>query len=147
MGDWTDRDELLTDITYSYNDTYEARYSAQYWWNVAKSNFDINPSVLLSTWGAQLFESVQYIIDAIEYLYLFNSDYEPAFGVPYFLTNYAGGTIDMDAIIEAMWDSDKLRWFHFINYIDAMRAGIWNTEIYDSKLAEWYIHFSEQSSL
>lgn len=53
-----------------------------------------------------------------------------------------GGEVDMDAILEAMWDSDKLRWFHFINYIDSMRAGIWNTEIYAKHLEEWYRHFS-----
>lgn len=50
--------------------------------------------------------------------------------------------VDMDAILAAMYDSDKLRWFHFINYIDAMRAGIWNTEIYETHLADWYRHFS-----
>ena len=52
------------------------------------------------------------------------------------------GEIDMDAILDAIWNSDKLRWFHFINYIDAMRGGIWNTEIYETHLAEWYRHFS-----
>ncbi len=52
------------------------------------------------------------------------------------------GAVTMDSILEAMWDSDKLRWFHFINYIDSMRAGIWNTEIYETHLAEWYRHFS-----
>lgn len=50
--------------------------------------------------------------------------------------------LSMDAILETIYDSDKLRWFHFINYIDAMRAGIWNTEIYETHLAEWYRHFS-----
>ena len=50
--------------------------------------------------------------------------------------------LTMDKILTAMWDSDKLRNFHFINYIDAMRGGIWNTEIYETHLAEWYRHFS-----
>lgn len=50
--------------------------------------------------------------------------------------------LNMDTILTAMWDSDKLRWFHFVNYIDSMRAGIWNTEIYEKHLADWYIHFS-----
>jgi len=51
--------------------------------------------------------------------------------------------LDMEKILNAMWDSDKLRSFHFINYIDAMRASIWNTEIFEIHLEEWYIHFSE----
>lgn len=51
--------------------------------------------------------------------------------------------LTMDKILEAMYESDKLRWFHFINYIDAMRASIWNVEIYETHLAEWYRHFSE----
>ena len=50
--------------------------------------------------------------------------------------------LTMDKILAAIWDSDKLRSFHFINYIDAMRASIWNTEIYETHLAEWYRHFS-----
>lgn len=52
------------------------------------------------------------------------------------------GGVDMDAILAAMWDSNKIENFLFINYIDAMRAGIWNTEIYESHLTEWYTHFS-----
>lgn len=52
------------------------------------------------------------------------------------------GAVTLDAILEAIWDSDKLRWFHFINYIDSMRAGIWNTEIYEKHLEDWYRHFS-----
>lgn len=55
-------------------------------------------------------------------------------GAPYELT--------MDKMLTAIWDSDKLRWYHFINYIDAMRGGIWNTEIYETHLADWYRHFS-----
>lgn len=63
----------------------------------------------------------------------------------YWAAQGGGGTVDMDAILNAMWDGDRLRWFYFINYIDAMRAGIWNVEIYESHLVEWYIHFSDQS--
>ena len=51
--------------------------------------------------------------------------------------------LTMDKILAAMWDSDRLRNFLFINYIDAMRAGIWNTEIYEKHLIEWYRHFSK----
>jgi len=54
----------------------------------------------------------------------------------------SGAEVDMDTILDAIWNSDKLRWFHFINYIDSMRAGIWNTEIYETHLADWYRHFS-----
>lgn len=53
------------------------------------------------------------------------------------------GGVDMDAILTAMWDTNKLQSFHFINYIDAMRASIWNVEIYESHLTDWYIHFAE----
>ena len=53
---------------------------------------------------------------------------------PYVLT--------MDKILAALWDTDKLRNFQFINFIDAMRASIWNVEIYETHLAEWYRHFS-----
>jgi len=62
------------------------------------------------------------------------NDNWPSGGDPYELT--------MQKILDAMWDSDKLRNFHFINYIDAMRASIWNTEIYEAHLEDWYRHFS-----
>lgn len=61
-------------------------------------------------------------------------------------TNWPSGAAEYDLTLEkmltAIWESDSLRWFHFINYIDSMRAGIWNLEIYDTHLAEWYRHFS-----
>lgn len=53
-----------------------------------------------------------------------------------------GGEIDMASILDAMWKSDKTQSFEFINDIDAMRASIWNTEIYESSLENWYRHFS-----
>lgn len=53
-----------------------------------------------------------------------------------------GAELTLDAILDAIWNSDKLRWFHFINYIDAMRGGIYNTEIYETHLQDWFRHFS-----
>lgn len=49
--------------------------------------------------------------------------------------------LTMDAILDAIWLSDKTQSFVFINDIDAMRAAIWNMEIYEGSLAEWYRHF------
>jgi len=68
--------------------------------------------------------------------------------LPYYLRNCIGDgaepyELSMDKILDAMWDTDRLRSFHFINYIDAMRAGIWNDSIYEIHLLEWYRHFSE----
>lgn len=70
------------------------------------------------------------MFDAMDWV----NDNWPSNGEEYELT--------MDKILDAIWDSDKLRWFHFINYIDSMRAGIWNTEIYEKHLEDWYRHFS-----
>ena len=50
--------------------------------------------------------------------------------------------LTIDKMLEAIWDGDLLRWFHFVTYIDSMRAGIWNLEIYDTHLADLYRHFS-----
>jgi len=50
--------------------------------------------------------------------------------------------LTMDALLQTIYDSDKLHWFMFVNYIDSMRAGIWNTEIYETHLADMYRHFS-----
>lgn len=56
----------------------------------------------------------------------------------------SGATVDMDAILAALWESKTIQSFHFVNYIDAMRASIWNTEIYDYHLESWYSHFLSQ---
>lgn len=89
--------------------------------------------------------SVHYCLRSLVYA---DGDYELPRKIPEFLRHCVGGgevdpyVLDMDKILTAMWDSDKLRSFHFINYIDAMRASIWNVEIYETHLEEWYRHFS-----
>ena len=55
-------------------------------------------------------------------------------GVEYELT--------MAKIMDAVWLSSPLETFFFVNYIDAMRAAIWNKEISEEKLHELYRHFS-----
>ena len=50
--------------------------------------------------------------------------------------------IDMSMILDAVWLSSPLETFFFVNYIDAMRAAIWNKEIAEEKLHELYRHFS-----
>lgn len=74
-----------------------------------------------------------------------DSVYFAMYNTLHWIDDNMGGdvTLDMDAILQAMWDGDLLRWFHFINYIDSMRAGIWNIEVYDTHLQEWYRHFSQ----
>jgi len=71
-----------------------------------------------------------YVTDALYWI----DDNWPSGGEPYELT--------IDKMLEAMWDGDLLRWFHFVTYIDSMRAGIWNLEIYDTHLSDLYRHFS-----
>ncbi len=53
----------------------------------------------------------------------------------------AGGGVDMDAILAAIWESTPLEIFFFVNYIDGMRASIWNKEIQETRLADIYRHF------
>jgi len=56
--------------------------------------------------------------------------------------NLGGGyTLDMEKILAAMWAGNKLENFHFITYIDAMRASIWNVEIMSQHLESDYMHF------
>ena len=51
------------------------------------------------------------------------------------------GELTMQMILDAIWQSDKTQSFEFINDIDAMRASIWNMEIYEGSLENWYRHF------
>jgi len=62
------------------------------------------------------------------------SDNWPTDGDEYELT--------MQKMLDEIWDATPLEIFFFINYIDAMRAAIWNKEISEEKLHELYRHFS-----
>jgi len=53
-----------------------------------------------------------------------------------------GVELNMAAILDAIWNSDRAQTFEFISYIDAMRASIWNTEVYDSHMRDLYMWFS-----
>ena len=78
-------------------------------------------------------DSVRYwLVKCLQYID--NNAFNGAVPDPYELT--------MEKILDTIWESDKLGWFHFINYIDSMRAGIWNTEIHETHLVDWYRHFS-----
>jgi len=90
----------------------------------------------LQKWENQVSNGTDNFRYALTDVFLWINDNWPANG------NGEEYELTMEKILDAVWDSDKLRWFHFINYIDAMRAGIWNTEIYETHLAEWYRHFS-----
>lgn len=108
-----------------------ATYIAQQNWNFA--------SLYLDAAGDSAHEvSRHFSVDA-------DSIYFAMFDALHWIDDNIGGDggVDMDAILQAMWDSDKLRSFEFINFIDAMRASIWNMEIYETHLVEWYRHFSE----
>ena len=139
MSDWTTQSSCLADIqsgyenanwintwvlSYAYNDAFAA-------WNAGNDHLAISYMLNALYWSMDLHNK----------LFQEHDTELDKYALPYYLENYAGVT--MDSIIAAMWDSDKLRWFHFINYIDAMRGGIWNTEIYETHLAEWGRHFSE----
>ena len=140
MADWTNLDEFLEDLEFSYYEANDKRGAAQFYWDLADYNFTMDPASYV-VWGRQTLDALQYLIRAVDYLVSTNVTFMPPYAVPYGF-KYHTGAVTMDSILDAMWDSDKLRNFHFINYIDSMRAGIWNTEIYETHLADWYRHFS-----
>lgn len=123
-----------------------------------KSNWDdLDDVIPLVKASASIFALANRTGQALEYVRdMFESHIGSGFSVlaassiphyamhSYIATLFNGGDVTMEAMLEAMWDSDKLRNFHFINYIDAMRASIWNTEVYETHLAEWYEHFQSQ---
>lgn len=141
MSDWTTQSKCLADIqdgyenanwtnkwvlTYAYNDAFEH-------WNAGNDHAAISHILSYLYWCMDLHNELLKEHDT-------ESD---KYALTYYLQEYAGGEVTMKMILDAMWDSDKLRNFHFVNYIDAMRASIWNIEIRESHLADWYRHFSE----
>lgn len=141
MSDWTTQANCLADIqagfenaewdnTYILLPAYNTAYTK---WSSGDDHAAISYILNYLYWCMDLHSSLLKVHD---------TEYNK-YALPYYLEEYAGGDIDMEKILDAMWESDKLRSFHFINFIDAMRAGIWNIEIYETHLAEWYRHFSE----
>lgn len=121
-ANWTNTSTLV----YLYNDAYDA-------WRDNNDHLAISKIVSYLYWDMYLHSEL-----------LKEHDTEMGkYALPYYLQEYTIGKLTMDMILDAMWDSDRLRNFHFINWIDAMRAGIWNTQIYERHLVDWYKHFSE----
>lgn len=89
---------------------------------------------------ASLANDVEFILANLIHT---NWNYYHPFRLPYFLTNCVGGDeLTMQKLLDTIWESNKLESFHFVNYIDAMRASIWNITIYEEHLHEWFRHFS-----
>lgn len=139
MADWTDKEILANQIASYYGYAFTEKTQAQAAWISAENEMYINNDY--DAGQRDMLACLSEIIQCFNMLFVFNSQYSPKYGIAYFLKHHAG--VDMEAILSAMWDSDMLRSFHFVNYIDAMRASIWNIEIYEEHLHEWYRHFSE----
>ena len=56
-------------------------------------------------------------------------------------TDGAAYELTMEDMLAKIWGATPLETFFFINYIDGMRASIWNIEIKEEKLSEIYRHF------
>lgn len=140
MSDWTTQENCLGDIQSGYEDAnwinayvltpaYNTAYDK---WSLGLDHVAISYMLNYMYWNLELHSCL---------LQEHDTEFDK-YALPYYLEEYAGGDITMEKILDAMWDSDKLRNFHFINWIDAMRAGIWNTQIKESHLVDWYKHFS-----
>lgn len=124
MGDWTDKDEFVTDVYDFYGAAWEERFSAQFDWNLADTNWHLLDEWTKSVVG-QLKDSVQHLITAVDYLTCTNWAYEPPFAVPYGF-KYMGGEVTVEAICEA-WAKDSFKGRALtIAFIDRMRQLIWN---------------------
>lgn len=85
---------------------------------------------------SELIEAMQWFV----YGYTTSFDYVYWGNVHIGLYNRAG-PVTMQKILETMWESTPLETFFFVNYIDGMRAAIWNKEIQQERLEEIYSHF------
>jgi len=138
MSDWTTQAKCLAYIQDGYeNANWINTYVLAPAYNTAYDKWSIGQDHVAISY---MLNYLYWCMDLINELLKEHDTDIDKYALPYFLEEYTG--IDMDKILDAMWDSDKLRWFHFINYIDSMRAGIWNVEIYETHLADWYRHFS-----
>ena len=135
----------------NYIDDIDEAYAASRWWfdlgwNNEQWLITHTTSSFNQTWRDNVIQSIARLYSSVNYLIYGNGDRTEPYRIPYYLRNCVGGgeeyELTMDKMLEAMWDGDLLRWFHFVTYIDSMRAGIWNLEIYDTHLADLYRHFS-----
>ncbi|GAI67645.1 unnamed protein product [marine sediment metagenome] len=140
MSDWTTQAGCLGDIQSGYeNANWENTYVLAPAYNTALSKWRDNLDHVAISY---ILNWMYWCMDLHNELLQEHDTVSDQYAQPYYLEKYAGGDVTMDKIIAAMWETDKLRSFHFINYIDAMRASVWNVEIYETHLAEWYRHFT-----
>lgn len=73
-----------------------------------------------------IIEALQDCIWSFNWMSNYNSDYSPPWVVPYYFQEYAGGVVDMDAILNAMLVAEPDEVMKFIGIVDAFKQSIWN---------------------
>lgn len=124
MGDWTDKDEFLSDIEACYCEAWDKRYSAQSHWNTAYDHWLELVSPCAITIG-HILNSLQRVIEAVDYLTCTDFAYEPPFAVPYGF-KYLGGEVTWQSIVEAWIKDDFEGRAPTIAVIDRMRQILWD---------------------
>lgn len=76
--------------------------------------------------------------------YMYSIGYTLHTALDYIEDSFSGlGAVDMASILDAMWEANAIEFHHFVGYIDAYRANMWNLPFY----TEWHTllvrHFSQ----
>lgn len=137
----TKADYLWLNFGYAASDLYTARNHLYYAGdNIAAQNWSAAKDSLYQAAnyfgyvGGHLHGTNDVSDNIFDALYWIEDNWPEVDGDPYVLT--------MQKIMDEIWLSSPLETFFFVNYIDAMRAAIWNKEISAEKLHELYRHFS-----
>jgi len=144
MLEWADYDEAYAFCQTCFDNVLDCNESIISYYDNAQDAIDVNDVKLAVQY---LIGARNYFLSAHRYAFAYRFFYNPPSGVLACFYHFpAGGDpfeLTMQKIIDTMWDSNKLESFHFVSYIDAMRASIWNISIVEEHLHEWYRHFFE----
>lgn len=135
-------DDYLNDIDAGYDGAKDwmenVQAYAEWFGDNLGSSFNLTYKMMVQG----LANSCHYCLRSLVYA---DGDYMLPLKIPYYLRHCIGDgeefVLTMDKILDVLWDSDRTQSFEFINDIDAMRASIWNTEIIETSLENWYRHF------
>jgi hypothetical protein len=123
---WESRNYCLEYLLYSYVDTWDYAYFAQYNLDYAITYLELDWSVWGKVVVEWLVEAVQRTIWALQSITQEpNYDYDPYFLMPYFLTHHTK-TVDWRAIIEAWAYNEYEGAVPTIYTMDKMRRVAWD---------------------
>lgn len=141
---WANWNAAYTYAFDAYNDADD--YNLAAWQRIGWAQADVYsiPAGACKNACQHLVDACNKLYNGIEKLLTYKAGEAPAYTTLWMMKNTqegAGGDVDMNAILTAMWESANSQTLLFITYIDAMRGSISEKTVTSQSMADYLRHF------